>query len=64
MININSDTNGDILIVNQLGQIVKEFSIEANVINKINVEELNEGTYFVKGTNGTNINTQKLVIKK
>lgn len=64
MININSDTKGDILIVNQLGQVVKAFSIEANVINKINVEELNEGTYFVKGTNGTNINTQKLVIKK
>lgn len=64
MININSDIKGDILIVNQLGQVVKAFSIEANVTNKINVEELNEGTYFVIGTKGTNISTQKLIIKK
>jgi hypothetical protein len=64
IINIDSDTNGDILIVNQLGQVVKAFAVKANTANKINIEELNEGTYFVKGTNGTNISTQKLVIKK
>jgi Secretion system C-terminal sorting domain/SprB repeat len=64
IINIDSDTNGDILIVNQLGQVVKTFSIKANALNQISIEELNEGTYFVKGTNGTNISAQKLIIKK
>ncbi|WP_310557136.1 T9SS type A sorting domain-containing protein [Flavobacterium sp.] len=64
IVNIDSDTNGDLLIFNQLGQVVRTFTIKANVVNAINIDELSDGTYFVKGTKGINISTQKLVIKK
>ena len=63
-LNVDSEIDGNVLIVNQLGQIVKTFSVKANVINTINIDELTDGTYFVKGTNGMNISTHKLIIKK
>ena len=64
IVNIDTDTDGDILIINQLGQIVKKFTIKANILNQISIDELTEGTYFVKGVKGINISVQKLVIKK
>ncbi|MEO8236325.1 MAG: T9SS type A sorting domain-containing protein, partial [Flavobacterium sp.] len=63
-LNIDSEIDGNVLIVNQLGQVVKTFSVKANVINSINIEDLTDGTYFVKGANGMNISTYKLIIKK
>lgn len=64
ILNIDSEANGEILIVNQLGQVVKKVIVKANTANSINIHELTEGTYFVKGTNKMNIGTQKLIIKK
>jgi hypothetical protein len=64
ILNIDSEVNGEILIVNQLGQVVKKVIVKANTANSINIHELMEGTYFVKGTNKMNIGTQKLIIKK
>jgi hypothetical protein len=64
ILNIDSEVNGEILIVNQLGQVVKKVIVKANTANSINIHELTEGTYFVKGTNKMNIGTQKLIIKK
>ncbi len=60
--NINADTAGDIYIVNQLGQIVKEVKVEANVVNTINAENLSNGVYFVRNAN-TN-KSSKLIINK
>jgi hypothetical protein len=63
-VNIKSDFDGDFQVINQLGQTVKLFKVNANVLNAINLDQLSEGLYFVKGTNGTKISSQKLVIKK
>ncbi len=63
-LNIETETDGDFVIINQIGQIVERFSAKANTKTTINIERLSEGTYFVKGGKGTNIPTKKLVIKK
>lgn len=63
ILNIDSKLDGNIMITNQLGQVVKRFDVKANTINTINVQDLSDGTYFVKGSNGTTIQTQKLVIQ-
>ncbi|MNF39826.1 hypothetical protein D3C84_208190 [compost metagenome] len=63
-LNILSDTDGDFKIVNQLGQTVKTFKVTNSTTNMIDLEYLNNGIYFIQGTNGTKITTGKLVIKK
>ena len=63
-INIKSDIDGQFIIVNQLGQIVKSFNVISNTENRIIVDNLADGIYFVKGINGTKISTKKMIIKK
>lgn len=50
----------EVKIVNSLGQIVKEFSFEANVT--IDIRDLNSGVYFVKVL-GDNPVTKKVVVR-
>ncbi|MCL9807205.1 T9SS type A sorting domain-containing protein [Flavobacterium amniphilum] len=64
ILTVETKTDGNFVIVNQLGQIVENFSAKANTKTTINIEKLSDGTYFVKGNKGTNIPTKKLVIKK
>ncbi|MGQ7944929.1 T9SS type A sorting domain-containing protein [Flavobacterium sp. WC2509] len=64
IINVESDSNGDYLVVNQQGQIVKTFKIEANVINTIDLQNLNDSVYFIKEISNTNNKSSKLIIKK
>jgi len=61
---INTNFDGEFLIVNQLGQTIKTFKVSANLENNINVENFADGIYYIKGTNGTKISCQKLIIKK
>jgi hypothetical protein len=63
-INIKSDLGGNFYIVSQLGQIVKTFTVNSNTDTIINVGDLNEGVYFVKGTTASSDVAQKLVIQK
>ena len=64
IINIETNISGDCIIVNQLGQTVQSFSLNSNVENKVDVGNLDEGVYFIKGINQTEIGTSKLIIKK
>ena len=52
--------NNEVQIINSLGQIVKEFSFESNVV--VDVEDLNAGIYFVKIIGSNNTTTKKLII--
>jgi len=61
IINIKTDFDDDLKIINLLGQTVKTFKVTKNYLNVINVENLNDGLYFINGTKVTN---QKLVIKR
>ncbi len=61
---IDTNFDGEFLIVNQLGQTIKTFKAYANLENNLNVENLADGIYYIKGTNGIKISSQKLIIKK
>lgn len=62
IVHINSEIDGNIQIVNQLGQTVKTSKVKANEINTLNIENLTDGVYFVKVSNQTE--SYKLIIKK
>jgi hypothetical protein len=62
IVNIKSGIDGDFQILNQMGQTVKTFKVNANIVNTINVEHLINGIYFVKNTNQAK--SYKLIIKK
>ncbi|GAA4772752.1 MULTISPECIES: T9SS type A sorting domain-containing protein [Flavobacterium] len=64
VINIKSDFDGDFQVINQLGQMVNTFKINSNTINSINLNSLSDGIYFIKGTDGSKVITQKMIIKK
>ncbi len=62
IVNINSEIDGDFQIINQLGQTVKNFKVEANITNTIEAETLTDGVYFIKPINQNK--SYKLIIKK
>lgn len=64
LLNINTDFDAQLIILNQLGQTVKEFNVYSTITNVINIENLANGIYYVKSMNGNQINFQNLVIKK
>lgn len=62
LLNINTDTDASLQIVNQLGQTVKTSKVKANEINTLNIENLTDGVYFVNFSYQTE--SYKLIIKK
>ena len=64
IINIESDSDSNYQVVNQLGQILKTFKIEANTINTVDLQNLPESIYFIKEINNTRNKAYKLIIKK
>ena len=63
-ISIETDSNSNYQVINQLGQMVKTFKVEANVTNTIDLQNLNDGIYFIKEAEQTNNKPYKLIIKK
>ncbi|MDD7885768.1 T9SS type A sorting domain-containing protein [Flavivirga sp. 57AJ16] len=61
---IKSSLGGDYNIINQLGQIVKTFKVNANMESTIYIGDLSGGMYIVKAINSSNKSSQKLVVKK
>ena len=61
---IKTNTSGEFAIVNQLGQTIKTFTLNSNIENNINVENLADGIYFIKGLSNNQIKAQRLIIKK
>ena len=61
---IKTNTSGEFVIVNQLGQTMKTFTLNSNIENNINVENLADGIYFIKGKSSNQIKAQRLIIKK
>lgn len=59
---ITSDFDGDYQIINQLGSVVKKFSVNANVENVINTQALSKGIYFIKDINSEKSFSQKIII--
>jgi hypothetical protein len=64
IVNIQCDYDGDLNIINQLGQTIKKVKVSSNIVNTINVESLADGIYFICEVKGSKIITHKLVLKK
>ena len=63
IINVKSDFDGDFQIINQIGQIVKEFKTNSGILNTITINDLNNGLYFIKGNDGNKYGVKKLIKK-
>jgi hypothetical protein len=59
---IESEFDGDFQIINQLGQTIKTFTVSANGINEVVLDNVSSGIYFIKGINGNKVVSQKLII--
>ncbi|WP_115839727.1 T9SS type A sorting domain-containing protein, partial [Winogradskyella sediminis] len=61
-VHITTSMDGYFQVINQLGQIIKTFKVDANIESTVYVGDLNNGFYFVKSVNNNFI--QKLIVKK
>ncbi|WP_334113733.1 T9SS type A sorting domain-containing protein, partial [Paucihalobacter sp.] len=61
---INTDFEGSFMIINQIGQIVQKFKVQSNILNVINVKNLADGVYYIKGESELSNRFKKLIIKK
>ncbi|KFF02072.1 T9SS type A sorting domain-containing protein [Flavobacterium hydatis] len=64
VVNINTDHDSDLNIVNQWGQTIKKVKVTADTTNSINIESLTDGIYFICEVNGSKVITHKLILKK
>ncbi|MDN3674398.1 T9SS type A sorting domain-containing protein [Flavobacterium branchiarum] len=64
IVNIKSDHDTDVSIINQSGQVVKTAKVTADNTNTINVENLSDGIYFIREMKGNKPATYKLILKK
>jgi len=64
IVNIQCDYDGDLNIINQLGQTIKTVKVSSDVVNTINIENYAEGIYFVNEKRGSKVITHKLILKK
>ncbi len=64
IVNVKSDHDTDLSIINQSGQILKTVKVTADTINTINVENLSDGIYFIREMKGNKPTTYKLILKK
>ncbi|WP_281309478.1 Ig-like domain-containing protein [Flavobacterium flavigenum] len=64
IVNIITPYEGNYIIVDALGKTIKSFDLHENIVNILNLENVSDGTYFIKNISDSNIKTQKLIIKK
>lgn len=62
ILKINSNFDGELIIVNQLGQTVKTFNVNSNSENTVNLESLSKGIYILKNVDSNKILSKKLII--
>ncbi|REG94175.1 T9SS type A sorting domain-containing protein, partial [Flavobacterium aquicola] len=64
LININTEYDGNLEIIDNLGRTVKTLKVVPNILNSFNVEELGDGIYFIRETKANTFSTLKLIIRK
>lgn len=64
IVNLVTPYKGNYIIVDISGKTLKSFNLDENVVTALNLENLSDGTYFIKNNSNNKIKTQKLIIKK
>ncbi|HEX8018051.1 MAG TPA: Ig-like domain-containing protein [Flavobacterium sp.] len=64
IVNIVTPYQGNYIITDALGKTIKTFELHENIVNTLNLENVSDGTYFIKNITDSNVKTQKLLIKK
>ncbi|TAF71447.1 MAG: T9SS C-terminal target domain-containing protein, partial [Flavobacterium sp.] len=64
IINVKTTTNSDFQVINLLGQVLQTFKTEADVIQTIELQNLNDSFYFIKEINNVTSKAHKIIIKK
>lgn len=64
IVNIITPYEGNYIIVDALGKTIKSFDLHQDVVNTLNLENVSDGTYFIKNISDSKIKTQKLILKK
>jgi hypothetical protein len=59
---IESASNIDLILVNELGQLIREIPITGENKRKVLISGIANGIYFLKGTNGSENVNQKIII--
>ncbi|HEY6143808.1 MAG TPA: T9SS type A sorting domain-containing protein [Flavobacterium sp.] len=60
ILNVESNIEDDFTVVNQLGQVVKTVKVNVGT-NKVNLENLVDGVYFLKNKSGENQVVKKII---
>lgn len=58
---VKSSIETDVIMVNQLGQVIREFHLTGNAEQKINVSGIAAGVYYLKSKNNDSFN-QKIIV--
>lgn len=64
IVNIVTPYEGNYIIIDQLGKTIKSFDLHENIVNTLNLENLSEGTYFIKSISDSKIKIEKIIIQK
>jgi hypothetical protein len=64
IVNIVTPYQGNYIITDALGKTIKTFELHENIVNTLNLENVSDGTYFIKNITDSKVKTQKLIIKK
>jgi hypothetical protein len=61
---IESPVDMSLVLVNELGQLIREISLTAANNRKVEISGVANGIYFIRGTNGGGIINQKIIVTK
>lgn len=62
VLNLKTNEPGEISIINQIGQVVKQINVTQEINNSIDLQSLQNGIYIVNFKNGTTLQSEKLII--
>ena len=64
ILNIVTKYNGNYIIIDASGKIVKSVNLDSDILNTIHIENLSDGVYLIKNSNHNIFKAQKFILKK
>ncbi|KRD62873.1 hypothetical protein ASE40_03525 [Flavobacterium sp. Root935] len=64
ILNIVTKYNGNYIIIDASGKIVKSVNLDSDILNTIHIENLSDGVYLIKNSNHNTFKAQKFILKK